>query len=141
MGVLGVEIDIIAFKRSVLISDIVSSNVGVFSQYLFARPNIRFLDPTMSNPITLGDAYWEHQQLQLALMWVSFAEVILPLLIIVPLLFSVMFCALKKACGVCFDMNATFDQLFNQSNEEYEKLTDQGVEITFGVSLSKAAKF
>jgi hypothetical protein len=32
-----------------------------------------------------------------------------------------------------------FDQLFNQSNEEYEKLTDQGVEITFGVSLSKAA--
>jgi hypothetical protein len=30
------------------------------SQYLFARPNIRFLDPTMSNPITLGDAYWEH---------------------------------------------------------------------------------
>jgi hypothetical protein len=24
-----------------------------------------------------------------------------------------------------FDMNATFDRLFNQSNEEYEKLTDQ----------------
>jgi uncharacterized membrane protein YjgN (DUF898 family) len=66
--------------------------------------------------------------------------VILPLLIIVPLLFSVMFCALKKACGVLLksssDMNATFDRLFNQSNEEYEKLTDQGVEITFGVSLS-----
>jgi hypothetical protein len=36
-------------------------------------------------------------------------------------------------------MNATFDRLFNQSNEEYEKLTDKGVEITFGVSLSKAA--
>ncbi|SHN94189.1 hypothetical protein, partial [bacterium endosymbiont of Bathymodiolus sp. 5 South] len=34
------------------------------SQYLFARPNIRFLDPAMSSPITLGDAYWEHQQLQ-----------------------------------------------------------------------------
>jgi hypothetical protein len=28
-----------------------------------------------------------------------------------------------------FDMNATFDRLFNQSNEEYEKLTDQGVLI------------
>ncbi|VVM24684.1 hypothetical protein BSPWISOXPB_3304 [uncultured Gammaproteobacteria bacterium] len=36
-------------------------------------------------------------------------------------------------------MNATFDRLFDQSNEEYEKLTDEGVEITFGVSLSKAA--
>jgi hypothetical protein len=31
------------------------------------------------------------------------------------------------------------DRLFDQSNEEYEKLTDEGVEITFGVSLSKAA--
>jgi hypothetical protein len=29
---------------------------------------------------------------------------------------------------IVFDMNATSDQLFNQSNEEYEKLTDQGVE-------------
>jgi uncharacterized protein YdcH (DUF465 family) len=36
-------------------------------------------------------------------------------------------------------LNATFDRLFDQSNEEYEKLTDKGVEITFGVSLSKAA--
>jgi hypothetical protein len=34
------------------------------SQYLFARPNIRFLDPARPNPMTLGDAYWEHQQLQ-----------------------------------------------------------------------------
>ncbi|VVM18590.1 hypothetical protein BSPWISOXPB_3509 [uncultured Gammaproteobacteria bacterium] len=34
-------------------------------------------------------------------------------------------------------MNATFDRLFDQSNEEYEKLTDEGVEITFGVSLAK----
>jgi hypothetical protein len=59
----------------------------------------------MSNPITLGDAYWEHQQLQKQINEQT-----------------------KKAqLYAGFDMNATFDRLFNQSNEEYEKLTDQGV--------------
>ena len=87
------------------------------SQYLFARPNIRFLDPSMPNPIALGDAYWEHQKLQRQIIERT-----------------------KKAeLYAGFDMNATFERLFNQSNEEFEKLTNQGIEITFGVSLSKAA--
>jgi F0F1-type ATP synthase membrane subunit b/b' len=71
----------------------------------------------MPSPITLGDAYWEHQQLQKQI--------------------SEQTKQTRLYAG--YDMNATFDRLFNQSNEEYEKLTDKGVEITFGVSLSKAA--
>ncbi|VVM19349.1 hypothetical protein BSPWISOXPB_10612 [uncultured Gammaproteobacteria bacterium] len=88
------------------------------SQYLFARPNIRFLDPAMSSPITLGDAYWEHQQLQKQISEQT----------------------KQTRLYADYDMNATFDRLFDQSNEEYEKLTDEGVEITFGVSLSKASR-
>jgi hypothetical protein len=48
---------------------------------------------TPLNPITLGDAYWEHQQLQKQINEQT-----------------------KKAqLYAGFDMNATFDQLFNQS--------------------------
>jgi hypothetical protein len=61
----------------------------------------------------LGDAYWEHQQLQKQISEQT----------------------KQTRLYADYDMNATFDRLFDQSNEEYEKLTDEGVEITFGVSL------
>jgi hypothetical protein len=57
----------------------------------------------------LCHAYWEHQQLQKQISEQT----------------------KQTRLYADYDMNATFDRLFNQSNEEYEKLTDKGVEITF----------
>ena len=98
-------------------SQFIDINKFKASQYLFARPNIRFLDPTTPNPIVMGDAYWEHQRLQRQI-----AE------------------QTKKAeLYTGLDMNAIFERLFTQSNEEFEKLTAAGVEVSFGVALSKEA--